>query len=248
MIKLNKNIIIIILLFLLGGGIYFFFNMRSGLKNELRSSENLRIALNDSIKQTVNKYNEIEFEKRTLQTSFRKLTEINSELSENQKRLVERNKTLSNEKKIIASALIQARVKIDSMNKILSDVDVNISDSSMIFTSQPNTQDVTYKFLVNNVFPSKYAKPNLKIIDLELNNEQFIKFEWGERKEGYPISFSVSNSNPYFQTYDIDSYAIPQLNKEEIKPTFWQKVGDFSNSTWGKILFFGLGVGLGSQL
>jgi hypothetical protein len=74
-----------------------------------------------------------------------------------------------------------------------------------------------------------------------------VNFHWkDDRKEGYPISFNVINTNPYFKVHDIQSYAIPELTREKVKPTFWQKVGQFGKSTGGKLTIFGIGVGVGA--
>jgi hypothetical protein len=112
-----------------------------------------------------------------------------------------------------------------------------------------NDSTMKYDLIVHNVQPIDLELPKLEFKKFELPNTQFIEFHWkDERKEGYPISFSVTNSNPYYKVYNIDSYAIPELNKVELKPNFWQKLAKFSKSTGGKIAFFGVGVVTGAVL
>ena len=92
-----------------------------------------------------------------------------------------------------------------------------------------------------NAFPK--IKPELVFKNLQFNNTQIIDFHWKDnKKEGYPIAFSVSNSNPYFEVVNIESYAIPEL-KREIKPTFWKRIGSGANEYGKPLLFFGIGVG-----
>ena len=99
---------------------------------------------------------------------------------------------------------------------------------------------------VDNVEPYQNNIPTLTFEKFELNNTQFIEFHWkSEPKNGYPVSFSVSNSNKYFQTYDIESYTIPEIKKSELKPTFWQKLGKTLKSSSGDLIIFGAGLGTG---
>lgn len=80
------------------------------------------------------------------------------------------------------------------------------------------------------------------INSLRFENEQTIKFHWlDDKEEGYPISFSVSNSNQYFMVNNIESYAIPALNKETINPNGWQRFS--TNFQKGNNIPFYLGVG-----
>jgi hypothetical protein len=58
-------------------------------------------------------------------------------------------------------------------------------------------------------------------------NKSFVSFQFDKTK-GNPVSFSVSNSNKYFHVANIESYAIPGINKDIVQPTGWQK-------TWGWI-------------
>jgi hypothetical protein len=83
----------------------------------------------------------------------------------------------------------------------------------------------------------------LFIDSLNLYNKQFIEFHWlNERKDGYPVSFTVRNSNPYFKTYDIESYIIPEVQKSQLKPNIWQKTGNFYRKNR---VPFAVGVGAG---
>jgi len=112
-------------------------------------------------------------------------------------------------------------VKIDSLRNGKVTVDttegrINISDSL------PEIQYSFDIFKVKPKFPNQ--NPVFKINYLFLPNKQFVEFHWkNDRKEGYPIAFSISNSNKYFKTANIDSYIIPEIQKDKIKPNFWQK-------------------------
>ena len=58
-------------------------------------------------------------------------------------------------------------------------------------------------------------RPLLTISNFKIPNKQFVEFHWEDDKTT-PIAFSVTNSNPLFITNNIESYAIPELIKEEI--------------------------------
>jgi hypothetical protein len=78
-----------------------------------------------------------------------------------------------------------------------------------------------------------------------LPNKQEISFQWGkEPKEGYPVSFSVSNSNKYFKVANIESYAIPEIKKTELKPNFWNKLGTTFTKGGNSIVYIGIGAGI----
>ena len=92
-------------------------------------------------------------------------------------------------------------------------------------------------------------KTKLLFNNLSLPNKQYIEFKWKDnKKEGFPISFSLSNSNIYFKVYDVDSYIIPEIKKEVLKPNFWQKLNKFGNTTVGNSIKISMGVGIGYLL
>ena len=86
------------------------------------------------------------------------------------------------------------------------------------------------------------------VLKMLKTNTQFIEFHWkNEKKIGYPIAFSVTNSNDLFKTTNIDSYVIPEIKKETVKPSFWNNLGTFFNTTGGKVLWFGIGGLAGAE-
>ena len=64
----------------------------------------------------------------------------------------------------------------------------------------------------------------------------------------YPIGFSVTNTNPLFETVNIDSYAIPELQKTDLTPTNWNKFTNFFKTNGKYIVAFGIAVAGGSIL
>jgi hypothetical protein len=98
------------------------------------------------------------------------------------------------------------------------------------------------------IFP-QYQKfePSLLFRHLEIPNEQFVDFHWkNEKKKGYPISFSISNSNKYIKTTNVESYAIPSLNKLNINPNGWQKFGNFMIKNGKTVIYIGIGGAIGA--
>ena len=240
-LKLIPYAIIVALLIVI-----YFFNIRNkNLSDKVDTEVKFRIALVDSMKTYINKYNEVENEKKTLQVSVKELKQSKDMLTESQKYLLERVDNLSKKYTEIVAALVETNVILDGLRD--DNALVNTNDSTILFPHK--TKDLEYNILVGNVFPSKVNKPYLLFQDFKLPNKQVIDFHWkNDRKEGNPISFSVSNSNEYFKVANIESYAIPELKKSEIKPTFWNKVGGVFKSTGGKVIYVGAGVGLGYLL
>jgi hypothetical protein len=114
---------------------------------------------------------------------------------------------------------------------------------------EPNNPDIKYHFTARGVLPfPTNIKPTLLINNITLPNEQFVEFHWlDNKKEGYPIAFSVTNTNKFVKVYDVNSYAIPELKKEIVNPTGWEKVGQWFVKN-GKIVGYvagGIVVGAG---
>ena len=240
-LKLIPYGIIIVLLIIL-----YFFNMRNNtLSDKVDTEVKFRIALLDTMKTYQNKYKEVENEKKSLQVSVKELNKAKDQLSESQKYLLERVNNLSKKYTEIAAALVETNVILDGLRN--DNANVNKKDSTISFVLK--TKDLEYNILVGNVSPSKISKPYLAFNDFKLPNKQIVDFHWkNDKKEGNPISFSVSNSNKYFNVVNIESYVIPELNKEVIKPTFWNKLGTVFKSTGGNVVYIGAGVGLGYLL
>lgn len=193
----------------------------NNLKDKFEAEEKLKIALLDTITTYKNSHNELVSEKLTLQASVKELTKMNNYLTASQKDLLARVKEIEKTNTIIAAALIKTNVKIDSLRQGKVTVDttggkINISDS---------LPEIQYSFDILKVKPKfPDQKPIFQINYLSLPNTQFVEFHWKDnRKEGFPVAFSVANSNKYFKTANIDSYVIPEIQKETVKPNFWQK-------------------------
>jgi type II secretory pathway pseudopilin PulG len=247
-IKFNITTIVVIILLLFGvaGGFYLYQNKVNNLKNELEIAKKLQNALLDSATVYQNKKGEWVTEKLTLQETLKNLDKLNGQLTASQKELLSRIEGLSNKNTTIAAALIQSQITIDSLlhhghtgvdtlNKTLS-----FSDS---LRNAKKDIILTYDFKVFGAVPAILnIKPTLMIKSLGLPNTQFIEFHWkNDKKAGYPVAFSVTNSNDYFKTINIDSYIIPEITLPTVKPTFWQKVGNFFTKSGGKLVWFGAG-------
>lgn len=236
-----KGLIPYLIIVLLCGVIYFVFQRNEKLSTDLQSEAKLRLALIDTMTTYKNERNELVSEKRTLQFKLNDSEFKNKELVQRIKETEEKNATLEKKVSVFAAALIELQVKIDELQK--SNVIISEKDSSVTFTSK-NPNEIKYTLKVQPVLTFKDKSPELTFVDFSIPNKQFIEFHWRNNpKEGYPVSFSVTNTNPYFKTMNIESYAIPEINKPDIKPTFWQKVGKTFKSGGEKLIYVGIGVG-----
>jgi len=247
---LRKNnrwaIALVILLLLIGGGIWKIqHNKIKDLKNKYQSEVKLRNALIDSVSYYQNELGEEVAEKLTLQTTVKNLEKMNDDLTASQQELLRRIKAADKENKVIAAALIEAEALIDSL---MGDgwVVIHPEDSTIQFGD--STEFLLYDITIGNAFASTPKKdPTILFNYWRMPNKQFIKFDWGDKKDGYPVEFSVTNSSPYYKTYDINSYIIPEIQKDVLVPTGWQKVGLWFKKN-GKIVGFvagGVAIGAG---
>jgi hypothetical protein len=247
-LNLDKRDLVIgalVLLLLIGG--FYHFNSVGKNADKLQQEKNLQKALVDSVHHYMNREKELVSEKLTLQSSTKELKESNLALTASQKELVTRVDEINKHNQIISAALIQMGVKLDGLK---NDSPVLETDSTEQFASSPKDSTLSYEILVKNVKRFNPAfKPVLEFTKFSVPNKQFIEFHWkDDKKEGYPISFSVSNTNPYFKVYNLESYAIPELDKKKVKPTFWNKLGAFSKTWGGKAIFFGAGALVGAAV
>lgn len=247
-LKLGYDFVKSNLVLVLIGLIVFFFimwrmesNSATKNKDKYETEVKLKEALLDTVHIYKNKEDEWVSEKKTLQTTIKYLDQNIGVLSSSQKELLVRIKNIEKSNTIIAAALIKTNVVVDSINNIVGGI-VDSSKNTVTFRdSIPNLQ---FDFTMHMVKPvSANIKPLLSINKIILPNTQFVDFYWkNDKKEGYPISFSVTNSNKYFKTYDINSYAIPELDKPIIKPNGWQKTGAWFKKNGQKITYVGVGV------
>lgn len=217
----------------------FFYNKSQNLKDDLLSETKLRHALMDTVSTYKNQRNELVSEKLTMQFELKDKEFKNLELVQRIKETEKKNATLEKKVTVFAAALIDSKVVIDSLQK--SKVFVSEKDSSIFFTS-PNPDTIKYTLKIKPVFAIKNIKPVLTFVDFNIPNKQFVEFHWKDnKKEGYPISFSTTNTNPYFITNNIQSYAIPEESKIIVKPTFWQKIGKGIKNVGSKGIYVGAG-------
>ena len=226
---LTKNnrwaIILVLILMLVGGGIFTIQrNKINEWKNKHQTEVKLKNALIDTVGYYQNAYGEEVAEKLTLQASVKDLEKMNGDLTESQKELLTRVKAANQENTVIAAALVEAELLIDSL---LANGNVVINSLDTTITFSDTTQHIEYEIVIGKAVPAVLEiEPTLLFKHMRFPNKQEVKFEWeNNKKEGYPINFSMSNSNPYYKVTEINSYAIPNLDKKVINPTGLQKVG-----------------------
>lgn len=234
---MTKNLTILILFIALLTGGYYHYVTTSNLTSDLVISNNLQSALTDTVRTYKDKANKYWHEKLTLQTNLKDLNDRNIVLTNNQKELINTINTLSKEKIIMTAAIVEMQAEIDYLR---NDRGIWKKDSTLQFIADSDT--LKYNITVENVKPSEFNSV-LSINSLIIPNRQLIAFNWNNNKRAnYPVSFSIRNTNPLIRTLDIESYAIPQLEKKDIKPTFWQKVGKLSTNTSGLTVVFTAGI------
>jgi len=237
--------IIILLILGLGSTVYFQHNKIKRITLEHQNEIKLKNALNDSVNYYINELGEEVAEKLTLQASVKTLEDLKDKLTASEKELIARVKAKNKENSVITAALIEAKAEIDSLRGT-GTVVVNADSSKITFSD--TTEFLTYDIEIGKVKRSSpLVDPTIMFKSLTLPNKQFVEFHWkDEKKEGYPIQFSVSNSSPYYKTYDINSYAIPELQKEVVNPSGWQKVGQWFKRNGKTIVYVGAGAAIGA--
>lgn len=218
----NNLLITIVILLILGLGITVYFQRKkiTDLKQKNEIEVHLKNALLDSVAVYQNKQKEWVAEKLTIQETIKNLQGMNKQLTASQQELLKRVEEVQKKNDIIAAALITTAVKVDSLLNI-SKYTVDTINKNITFAD--STKFIKYNIQANHVVPAVVnVKPNLLIKTLEFPNKQFIEFHWRDnKKQGYPISFSVTNTNDYFKTINLDSYAIPDLVKPSSKFLQW---------------------------
>jgi len=199
--------------------IYFQHNKIVRQNEQYITEVNLKNALLDSVHYYQNVHKEWVAERLTIQESIKNLDKMNQQLTASQKELLIRVKEVEKNSSIIAAALIETNVEI----KKLRPPKVDVKDSSIVFSD--STKNLKYNIEIGHAKPITLGiLPTLTFNQFSMPNKQFIEFHWkDEKKLGYPISFSISNSNEYFKTVNIDSYAIPSLKPEKSKFIQWME-------------------------
>lgn len=251
---IKKIILTVVALILIMGVIIYFQHQKIvKLKDEKQATENLNAALHDSVTYYQNKNKEWVAEKLTIQTTIKNLEKINGQLSNAQRDLLIRIKEVNRRNDIITAALIDANFKIDSLLIIVdkdgSEIIVDTTNEKINFNNlASNDTSFIFDIDVNHVLPSRFdVKPSMLFKSIEIPNRQFVEFHWeNNKKKGYPISFTITNTNKYIKVIGLESYAIPSLNKLHLNPTGWQKVENFFIKNGRTIFYIGLGVAGGA--
>jgi hypothetical protein len=243
-----------IILLLLGGTIIHFKNLKiTNLKEEVKTEVKLRDALLDSVKFYQNKRDEWVAEKLTIQETIKNLEKMYGQLSADQKELITRVKELGKKNEVITAALIKTDIKIDSLlakdkqNGTVVTVDTTKKRFNINNLAAKDTSFV-YDIDVFDALPAfRDIKPSLLFKSIEIPNKQFVEFHWkNDKKKGYPISCSVTNTNKYIVVTGLDSYAIPPLNKLKLNPNGWQKIGNFFIKNGKTVLYISVGAAGGA--
>lgn len=245
----NRWAIAMLIMFLIVGG--FVLKVQHGnvvkFKEKYDIEVKMKNALADTVTTYINKEGQWTSTKLTMQASIKDLEDDNVILTEDQKRLVDKVKTANKENKVITAALVRANFVIDSLlhgGLVL----VDTTNKTVEFIEADNP-DIQYDFKAFGVVPYPVdTKPSLLIKSMSLPNEVFVKFEWDENKRAnYPIRFSITNSNDYVKVSGINSYAIPELQKELLDPNNWERFTQWLNKN-GKVVGYvagGIVVGAG---
>lgn len=250
-INITQLILGVLILLVLGiGGWKLHNNKVNKVEKELATEIKLRNALVDTVHTFQNKEKEWVTEKLTIQEDIKNLQKMNGQLSADQRELISRVKELNKTNTVIAAALIRTQLRVDSLLLADGNVTVDTNKKTIEFTGKyVNEKKVmNYGFTLGKVLPAYMKeKPTLKIDLLEFPNTQTVDFHWknDSKKEGYPVAFSVSNTNDFYKTVNIESYAIKAIDKEVIAPNGWQKIGSFFKKTGNKFVYIGIGVGVG---
>ena len=249
----NRWLILLVILIILGQ--YFTIRLKNNkiadLKDKYTTEVKLKDALLDSVKFYKNKRDELVAEKLTIQETIKNLEKMYGQLTESQKELIQRIKEMDKKNSIIAAALIKSEIKIDSLIHVttpggpVTNVDtikheVNFIDSTSTY--------FRYNIEIGKVLPLyPLIKPSLLFKSVEIPNEQFLEFHWkNDKKKGYPVSCSISNSNRYIKIIGLESYAIPPLDKLKLNPNGWQKIGNFFIKNGRTLFYIGVGAGTGA--
>jgi predicted nuclease with TOPRIM domain len=214
-------------------------NKVENLKQENDSVVKMKNALLDSVNHYQNLKGQWVAEKLTIQEDLKTLEKENSKLNENQKKLLKRVQEINKENNAIVSALIVAEARIDSLKTKNQQLIADTINKTLRYID--STEFIKYNILTDNVvLANKNKKSELTFIELSLPNETNVDFFWkDDRKEGYPVAFSITNSNKYFKVADIQSYAIPELLKPQ---TGWDKFTGWINKKGKWVLIGTAGV------
>lgn len=250
-INLNyKTIIVTGIIILVGYLLWSYHQSRiDEMKQMINEEVKLRNALNDEIKTYQNERDEWVNEKLTLQTSLENLMDVYSSLTGNQKELVDRLNNVQKNQKTIAAALVDVEVSIDNL---IHDGETEVNDDENTVEFSNINDNIEYRFLigeVNRAFPN--VEPTLNIKTLRIPNKQEVNFYWeDDKKEGYPTSFKITNSNPFIEISNMESYMIPEIRKDDILPSNWGKIKTWTKDNGDRLIIISgvslISIGIGA--
>jgi hypothetical protein len=248
--KLNKGIlylIILILLMLLLFGLSHFNSIIGTKNNEISQMTKLNEALVDSVDTYQDEEGRWVSNKRTLKGNLEDIQELlktsNDEFAKDKQKLLDDIGELEKDKRLINAALINAQFQIDSLSGVASEVD---TVNNMITFQDDTSKYFKYKIRVAGVKPVDFELPKIFFDNVSLPNEQLITFQFDKNnRKDFPVSFTVVNSNPFYQINNIESYAIPTLQKEMLNPNKWEKFKLWFKTNWKIPAVGAIGYGFG---
>ena len=248
--KLNidlKTIILIVVLLVVGfgGGFKWMNNRFKDVSTQLEQQTIIAQALQEDVKYTKNKLDQEVASKTAIQGKLEDVLNSNIKLTQNQRELLGEVKRLQEDNTLISAALVETVTKLDSLRNTLKP-EVDTVENSIKFPIL--TDSISFNAFIGNVKPAiKLQDQTFLMTDLKIQNKQLIEFHW-ESKTKYkqkPVTFSITNTNSMMKTIDVDSYVIPEVNKNALKPTGWQKFGGFFKDRKSELIVGTIMTGLG---
>lgn len=218
------------------------------------SALRLSQALSDSVR-SVNENGQLRREKLTLQGSIRQLEAESAALNAQQQELlatVKRYQAQPKGPRLIAAGSIRSRAALRHPQPWLAADTLSRSESGKsVAETRPDTTSLTFTFASDTLNYRAQVRglravpgqvPALQLQSLNLPNEATVAFTWDEAHAGHPVSFAVTNSNPLFRVAGLESYAIPELRPEILKPHGWPKLWKGLGHGLRTLVPIGLGV------
>jgi hypothetical protein len=231
-----KNILIGVLIFLILIMSFLYNGRLEKHETEVAKTEMLLEAITDKMDSAIVENGKLKYTKKTLQADIKDLRSLEESLTQEQKALLTKVEKANKDKKIIAAALIKTKAELEAIKG-----KTNFKNDTTLVLSMAS-DSLSYEIEVTGVALAGDSAQH-EIVKLTIPNEMYIDFKWGSKKEGYPVSLSVTNSSPFMKTSNIESYIIPEISKEEIKPNGFQKIGKFiTNNKTPFTIGFGAGI------
>ena len=248
--KLNvdlKTIVIIAVLLIVGfgGGFKWMNNRFKDVSAQLEQQTIIAQALQEDVKHTKDQLDREVASKTTIQGKLDEVLNTNIKLTENQQELLGEVKRLQEDNTVISAALIETVTKLDSLRNTLKP-EVDTINNTIKFPILTDT--ISFNAFIGNVKPAfKLKEPTFLMTDLKIPNKQLVEFHWENDSEykQKPVTVSVTNSNSMMKTVNVDSYVIPEVNKNALKPTGWQKFGGFFKNRKSEIIIGTIMTGVG---